>query len=149
MGRKPLVHAVVALGLLGSTAAVTAQEVYKEREALMKGFGQRMGVIKGVVADGKGMLADAATAANEIATGATKIPGVFPAGSNAGESEALPVIWEKWPDFESHAKTMDNLAAKLATAAGSGDQAATLAAFAALGKDGCGGCHETFRKKKS
>jgi cytochrome c556 len=25
---------------------------------------------------------------------------------------------------------------------------ATLAAFAALGKEGCGGCHETFRKKQ-
>jgi cytochrome c556 len=30
----------------------------------------------------------------------------------------------------------------------SGDVKATLAAFAALGKEGCGGCHETFRKKQ-
>ena len=36
---------------------------------------------------------------------------------------------------------------KLAEAAKGGDAQATLAAFAALGKDGCGGCHETFRKK--
>ena len=30
---------------------------------------------------------------------------------------------------------------------GSATPQATLAAFATLGKDGCGGCHETFRKK--
>ena len=59
------------------------------------------------------------------------------------------MIWEQWTDFEGHAKTMGELAAKLETAAASGDQAATLAAFAALGKNGCGGCHEMFRKKKS
>ena len=41
------------------------------------------------------------------------------------------------------------LAEKLADAAKGGDVKATLAAFAALGKEGCGGCHETFRKKDS
>lgn len=148
MGRKPFVFAIAALSLL-TAGAVSAQEVYKERETLMKGFGQGMGVVKGVVADGKGTLADAAAAAAKIAAGAGQIPGVFPAGSNAGESEALPVIWEQWSEFETDAKTMGELAGKLEAAAASGDQAATLAAFAALGKDGCGGCHETFRKKKS
>jgi cytochrome c556 len=148
MGSKPLVFAAFAMAALAATA-VAAQEVYKERETLMKGFGQRMGVIKGVVVDGKGTLAEAATAASEIQAAAGKIPGVFPEGSNTGESEALPVIWQQWPDFETDAKTMGELAGTLAAAAGSGDKAATLAGFATLGKDGCGGCHETFRKKKS
>jgi cytochrome c556 len=148
MGRKPLAFAIVAVGLLGA-GTLAAQEVYKERETLMKGFGQGMGVVKGVVAEGKGTLADAAAAAAKIAAGASQIGPVFPPGSNTGESEALPVIWEQWADFEGHAKTMGELATKLEAAANSGDQAATLAAFGALGKDGCGGCHETYRKKKS
>jgi cytochrome c556 len=147
MDRKPPALAVLAIGLLGASA-VAAQEVYKERETLMKGFGQGMGVVKGVVAEGKGTLPDAAAAATKIAAGAGQIPTVFPPGTNSGESEALPVVWEQWPDFESHAKTMGELAAKLEAAANSGDQTATLAAFAALSKDGCGGCHETYRKKK-
>lgn len=115
----------------------------------MKGFGKQMGVVKGVVVEGKGTLADVVTAAQAIEAGDAKIPSMFPQGTNAGESEALPVIWEKWSDFEGHATTMGQLAAKLEQAAASGDQAATLAAFGALGKDGCGGCHEIFRKKKS
>ena len=148
MRLQALMFTVAALSLLGA-GSVGAQEVYKERETLMKGFGQGMGVVKGVVVEGKGTLADAAAAAKQIAAGSSKVASVFPPGSNAGESEALPVIWEEWSDFEGHTKTMGELATKLETAAASGDQAATLAAFGELGKNGCGGCHETFRKKKS
>lgn len=148
MRLKPLLFPVAALALLGA-GAVAAQDIYQEREALMKGFGKQMGVVKGVVVEGNGTLADVVTAAQAIVAGDAKIPSMFPQGTNAGESEALPVIWEKWSDFESHATTMGQLATKLEQAAASGDQAATLAAFGALGKDGCGGCHEMFRKKKS
>jgi cytochrome c556 len=146
---KPLLFPVVAtLALLGVGAA-TAQDIYQEREALMKGFGKQMGVVKGVVVEGKGTLADVVTAAQAIETGDAKIPSMFPQGTNSGESEALPVIWEKWSDFETQAAKMGELAGKLEQAAASGDQSATLAAFGALGKDGCGGCHEVFRQKKS
>jgi cytochrome c556 len=138
---------VLALGL-GGVVAAEKQGIYKERETLMKGFGSRMTTIKGVVAEGKGTLADAEKAAQEIAANADKIPGMFPKDTNAGESEALPVIWQQWSQFESKAQNMESLAAKLASAAGSGDKQATLAAFGDLGKNGCGGCHETYRKKK-
>lgn len=145
---KPLLFPVTALALLGVGAAA-AQDIYQEREALMKGFGKQIGVVKGVVVEGNGTLADVVTAAQVIVAGDAKIPSMFPQGTNAGESEALPVIWEQWSTFEERATNMGQLAAKLEQAAASGDQAATLAAFATLGKDGCGGCHETFRKKKS
>jgi cytochrome c556 len=144
---------ILGLAVMGTVACgsviAQAQDVYKEREALMKGFGQRMNVIKGVVAENKGSLPDAQVAAQEIAANAEKIPSMFPAGTNAGESEALPVIWERTSEFEAKAQGMEELAAKLAAAAGTGDPTATLAAFGALGKEGCGGCHEVFRKKKS
>jgi cytochrome c556 len=150
MHRKHGWLGLAALGaVLAGIGAAGAADVYKDREALMKGFGQRMNVIKGAVVEGKGTLVDAATAAQEITANAEKIPSVFPNGTNAGESEALPVIWEQWPGFEGKAQNMHDLAAKLAAAAASGDKAITLAAFADLGKNGCGGCHETYRKKKS
>jgi cytochrome c556 len=145
---KPLLFPVAALALLGA-GAVAAQDIYQERETLMKGFGKQMGVVKGVVTEGKGTLADVVTAAQAIEAGDTKIPSVFPQGTNGGDSEALPVIWQQWSDFEARATNMGELAAKMEQAAASGDQAATLAAFAALGKNGCGGCHETFREKDS
>ncbi|MEK0084457.1 c-type cytochrome [Benzoatithermus flavus] len=142
-----------ALGLLtlgiGGAVAAEKEGVYKERETLMKGFGKQMTIVKGVVAENKGTLTDAEAAAKEIAARADHIPSVFPQGTNQGESEALPVIWQQWDEFEAKARNMQSLAAKLASAAGSGDKQATLAAFGELGKNGCGGCHETFRKKKS
>jgi cytochrome c556 len=147
---KRMLMGMAVLGaVVAGSAAAGAQDVYKNREALMKGFGNRMNVVKGVVAENKGTLPDAATAAQEISAEASKIPSMFPEGTNAGESEALPVIWEKWSDFEAKAKNMQELAAKLAAAAGTGDQTATLAAFGTLGKEGCGACHEVFRQKKS
>ncbi|MGD9510887.1 MAG: cytochrome c [Geminicoccaceae bacterium] len=145
---KPLLFSVTALALLGA-GTVAAQDIYQEREALMKGFGKQLNVVKGVVAEGKGTLADVVAAAQAIEAGDAKIPSMFPQGTNAGDSEALPVIWEQWSTFEQRATNMGQLAAKLEQAAASGDQAATLAAFAALGKNGCSGCHETFRQKKS
>lgn len=144
----PAALGLVVLGI-GGAAAADKEGVYKEREALMKGFGKQMTIVKGVVAENKGTLADAEAAAREIAARADYIPSVFPRGANQGESEALPVIWQQWDAFQAKARNMQDLAARLASAAGSGDKQATLAAFGDLGKNGCGGCHETFRKKKS
>ena len=147
--KRVLIGMAVLGAVVAGSVGAEAQDVYKNREALMKGFGNRMNVVKGVVAENKGTLPDAATAAQEIAAEADKIPSMFPQGTNEGDSEALPVIWEKWSDFEAKAQNMQELAAKLAAAAGTGDQTATLAAFGTLGQEGCGGCHEVFRQKKS
>jgi cytochrome c556 len=151
MRRGWLGLAAFGLVTLGIGGAVAADKVgiYKERETLMKGFGKQMNTVKGVVAENKGSLADVEAAAKEIVAGADHIPAMFPAGTNQGESEALPIIWQQWSEFQGKAENMQSLAAKLVSAAGSGDKQATLAAFGDLGKNGCGGCHETFRKKKA
>ena len=47
------------------------------------------------------------------------------------------------------AQNASTLAQKLAETAQGGDAKATLAAFATLGKEGCGGCHQKFRKPQS
>ena len=57
------------------------------------------------------------------------------------------MIWTDQAGFKAAAEKAEGLAEKLTEAAKGGDAQATLAAFAALGKEGCGGCHETFRKK--
>ena len=61
---------------------------------------------------------------------------------------ALPVIWDKQDEFKQAAERAHGLAGKLAETSQGGDVQATLSAFAALGKEGCGSCHETFRKKQ-
>lgn len=73
---------------------------------------------------------------------------LFPEGSNEPPSRALPVVWEKWSDFEAAANRLTELSAKFVEVAQAGDPQATLAAFGQMGKEGCGGCHETFRQKQ-
>ena len=58
------------------------------------------------------------------------------------------MIWEKPDQFKQAAERAHGLAGKLAETSQGGEVQATLVAFAALGKEGCGGCHETFRKKQ-
>ncbi len=139
----------LGLALAGLVGAAGAQDMVAKRQEEMKGFGKNLGVVKGVVVDKKGTLDDAAAAAAHIAGIAPNIPSWFPAGSDQGKTNALPVVWEKPDEFAAKANNMAGLAAKLEAAAKSGDQAATMAAFAALGKDGCGACHSTFRRPQT
>ena len=75
---------------------------------------------------------------------------MFPPGSDQQPTAALPGDLERsGRASRRRAEKAEGLAEKLAEAAKGGDAQATLAAFAALGKEGCGGCHETFRKKDS
>lgn len=73
---------------------------------------------------------------------------LFPEGSNEPPSAALPAIWEKWSEFEAAANRLTELSAKFVEVAQAGDPQATLAAFGQMGKEGCGGCHESFRQKQ-
>ena len=74
---------------------------------------------------------------------------MFPPGSGQPASAALPTVDSDQTGFKAAAEKAEGLAEKLGETAKGGDVKATLAAFAALGKEGCGGCHETFRKKQN
>jgi cytochrome c556 len=87
--------------------------------------------------------------AQAIAEAAEYVPEMFPQGSTQPPADALPAIWEKPDQFKQAAERAHELAEKLAETARGGDVQATQAAFGTLGKEGCGGCHETFRKKES
>jgi len=82
--------------------------------------------------------------AQGLATGVKELGRVFPEGSNVGESEALPVIWEEPEAFaEAIAKAEEATAAFLA-AAESGDEEAISGAFRNVGM-ACRGCHDRYR----
>jgi cytochrome c556 len=128
-----------------------ANPIVAERQEAMKGLGSKMGTIDNFVTKGEGDAAAVATAAQEIQATASKIPDLFPAGTsmndNVGKTGAKPEIWANFDAFKAAATKMGDLAGALATAAGGGDKQAITDAFAALGKDGCGGCHSQFRQK--
>ena len=75
---------------------------------------------------------------------------LFPEGTgpdDAGvETDALPVIWENWGEFEEAAENFEAESAALVEVAEGGDMAALGQQLGGFGRDACGGCHETFRQ---
>jgi len=82
--------------------------------------------------------------ARGIANSTMELGNIFQEGSNVGESEALPVIWEEPEDFAAAITKVQEAAAAFVVAADSGDATAIGGAFRNLGGS-CRGCHDRFR----
>lgn len=68
----------------------------------------------------------------------------FVDGSNDGDTDALPAIWEDRATFDKKAQAFAQYAQELAVAAKSGDQSVIKPAFANWAK-GCKDCHKSFK----
>ena len=135
---------LLSLGVVASVAQdafvapTTAEEAMAAREMLMKQNGALLksaGPLTG---------AEAEAAMQGLLDNFTHIPAVFPEGSNIGDSEALPAIWENWDAFTAIAETGRAAAADGLAAAQSGDADAYGAAIKTIGGT-CGTCHKQFR----
>jgi cytochrome c556 len=155
------VAAPVMAGLLLGAALTFAPAVSQaedsativhERQQLMKDFGSAMKTIGGYLQGGIGTTDDVAAAAGVIAEGAASLPDHFPAGTSMDDvmdpkTGAKPVIWEQWDQFVTDSQTLEARATAVQELAMAMDDAALGDAFQALGNDGCGSCHKTFREK--
>jgi len=147
---------MVALGL--ASAGVHAQEftpeqaakVTQTRQAVLKVVGWNVGPMGAMV---RGLIdwdqEAFALRARRVAWMTTMIRDAFRPDTSSFDvqTEALPVIWEDFGEFETLAANLEASAAKLAESAGAGDEAATKAAFAAM-VDDCRACHDRFRVKR-
>jgi len=148
MMRVPFYAGIAAAGALAVAAFASAQsspaDAIAARQQLMKDQGAAM---RSIGQKGKaGQIADIAVDAETLAKTAAQIPSLFPPGSvDPEKSRAKPEIWQKWSEFEGHAKTLNTKATALAATARTGDPAATTAAAADIGRTTCGACHDAFR----
>jgi len=148
--RKTLVVAVIgalAAGAMvsGVTIAWAQADVIKERQENRKQITAAMRAVKGII-DAKGPTAGAVEQAAKMKQLQVAFDKLFPAGSDKGETKALPTVWSDWAGFQAASKNADAAFDKLSVAAGSGDMAALTAAFGDAGK-ACGACHDKFRAK--
>jgi cytochrome c556 len=119
----------------------------KYRQAVMSAQGGHMSALAGLVNGDVDHKTHLVPHADAIGNTAKMVPSLFPAGSDKGETNALPAIWEKPAEFQKAVKALETAAPKLGAAAKSGDAAALKAAFGEVGK-ACKGCHDNFRMKK-
>jgi cytochrome c556 len=150
--RNCIVLLAITAGFGLASYAVAQQEgatgVVAIRQATMDANAKHMNAIKAILTQDPQLIKHMAFHAEAIAEAAEYTPEMFPDGSTQKPTAALPVIWEKPDQFKQAAEHAHELAETLAETSEGGDVQAALAAFAALGKEGCGGCHETFRKKQ-
>ncbi len=145
MPRTPLAGLLLAVLSLVAIAAHAADpdEMIKYRKNVMNANGGLMGasnaILQGKV-DFKGQLHGYAKALEE----ATKnLPALFPKGTQSGDTDALPEVWNKRAEFERHAQDTQTKAAAYAKAVASGKD--VQARFKDL-SDACKSCHKDYRK---
>ncbi len=139
---------VATLFALAGSFATAQQDPIATRKALMKKNGDEAKIgtqfMKG---EAPFDLAKAKAIFATYQDAAAKAPGLFPDNSKSGgDTAALPVIWEKKDDFNARLKKLGE-DAKDAQAKVT-DEASFKAVFPTVQKN-CGGCHETYRLKKS
>ncbi|MBU8873861.1 cytochrome c [Reyranella sp. MMS21-HV4-11] len=148
--RKTLVVALIgalAAGSMvgGATIAMAQGDVIAQRKDNRKQAAAAMRAVKAIV-DAKGPTAGAVEQAAKLKTLEAAFVKMFPAGSDKGETRALPAVWTDWAGFQAASKASDAAYDKLAVAAGSGNTEALATAFADVGKT-CGACHQKFQAK--
>jgi len=141
------VVAVLAALAVGATAvwAQNAAGIAARKEA-MKAFG---GAAKGPGAMNKGdapfELPKVQASLKTIEETAAKAKGLFGDDTKTGETDALPVAFEKKPDLFAR---FDKTAADAKAAAGAIKDEATFKAEWPKVVGNCGGCHKEYRKPK-
>jgi cytochrome c556 len=145
---RALATCLAVAGAAASVSALaepTAEDARDYRVAIMTAMRGHIAAVsmqlRGLV-DDHGFLADHAQA---LASTAAELDHVFPPGSNVGDSEALPAIWEQPEDFADAVAEAERATAAFSEAAASGDPDAISAAFREVGA-ACRGCHDDFRK---
>ena len=134
-----------------SQAADDPALIIQYRQGIMKAIGGHMGAIAMEVKGDVSFNDEIAGHAAAINFMAQNLARLFPAGSGseAGKTGALNTIWEKPDEFAAAIKALQDESAKLVEVAETGDAAAIAQQTGALGNNGCGGCHKTFRAKQN
>lgn len=147
MMKKIFIIGMAASILMGSqlASATEVEDAIEYRQGVFKtikwNFGPMAGMVKGKIDFDA---AEFSRRADLVAVLA-KMPGEgFIDGSDMGDTDAKPEIWQNKDKFDEGMNALAKNAATLADAAKSGDMNVIKPAFGELGKT-CKGCHDNFR----
>lgn len=149
MIRKVLGGALIACVICGVSlsagAETTAEDARDYREAVMTSLKGHLVassmIVRGLASDDGYLVNHALALANSLA----EVHRVFPEGSDVGETEALPVIWEQPEKFAAAINKAETASKNFhEVVAGGGDKDAIGAAFREVAMS-CRGCHDDFR----
>ena len=138
-----------AFGTLSAPAFAQVQkpeDAVKYRKAALNVMANHFGRI-GAMANGRAPFdAKAAAESAAIVETMSKLPWEgFVAGTDKGDTRALPAIWTEQAKFKEGADRLQAETAKLNAAAKTGNLDAVKTAFGAVGQS-CKACHDAYRK---
>jgi cytochrome c556 len=146
-----MMRTVVIAGvlLLAAGAVMAQQDQVKDTQTVMKGNGKNAGALAAMIKGEKPY--DQATvdaALKQFADTGKKLPTLFPASIKGktfdGDYQPTDKIWTDKAGFDEHIASF----AKTVSEAKITDLDTLKAMLPVIGKQ-CGGCHETYRLKKS
>jgi cytochrome c556 len=130
-----------------SFSATTPADAIKYRKAMMSAMAAHTGAFS-LINFGRVEHQDQLLSHVEaLATLGSQLDTLFPAGTGAGDTDALPLIWQEQEKFGQLVTATGKSTAELRDAVAAGDKAATMKAFKAVGQ-ACKGCHDRYRKEK-
>jgi cytochrome c556 len=132
--------------LVSAHAGHTAEGIIGYRAAVMEAIGGHTQALGAIIKKDVAFSEDARLHAQALAALAPLTGKIFPAGSDKGETDALPAIWEKPDAFRKEVAAFEAAAAALGKVADA-TPAAMASEFSALLKS-CKSCHDSFRKKQ-
>ena len=147
MMKKIFVIGMTAVVLMGSTLATATdiEDAIEYRQGVYNtikwNFGPMAAMVKGKIDFDA---AEFSRRADVVAVLAKLPREGFIDGSDVGDTDAKPEIWENKDKFNEGMDALAKNAAALADAAKSGDMDVIKPAFGTLGKT-CKGCHDDFR----
>jgi cytochrome c556 len=147
---RVVVLLVAGLSIGGVAAqAPDSARIVADRQATMDGFAKKVRLIKSF-ADGADNGPAALEAAQAILETAQGLPALFPAGTSLADlpdikTHAKPEIWADNERFRATAARLAGQSEALVAAVQRGDRSGTATELGAVGRVGCGACHETFR----
>lgn len=141
------VAAAVAFAGIALGSVIAADGTHDARVGMMKQIGGAAGALSAIAKGTKPYDAEAVkTALTTIAATAKAFPDQFKPGTETGDEEASPKIWENMDDFKARAAKLST-DAETVLAQLPADAAGVGAALNTLGGN-CGGCHQLYRIKK-
>lgn len=152
MNKRLLAAAIAAVVGCSGIGVVSAQErkpedQIKMRRAALTLMNWNFGPIGGVVKGQRAYNRDEVVQLAERVAFLSHLPWeAFGAGTDSGDTRALPAIWSNPDKFKAAQDRLKAEAAKLVDAAKSGDQGQLKSQFGATAK-ACSACHDDFRRK--
>lgn len=145
--RTAIITSLITVFSVTASAATAPADAIKYRKAVMSGLAAHVGgfllINFGKVDHPEYLLGHAEALANLGAQGKV----LFPAGTDVGKTDALPLIWKEPDQFNKLLAELETSSTKLRDAVVANDKPGTQAAFKALG-EACKNCHDRYRKKE-